>query len=341
MNRAIIILWLVSFSATLAMAQADDICREYGETPTREIDRVNRVAPYVFGRISLKGIAPNAEMPRVTVIYSDSRQPSTRLVLNRSGNYCFRRQGAGGLLIIEVDGIETTRKTVSDIGEPRQREDFEIHLQNMQQLAAPGVISTKFNRPPNEKTASLYKKVSEAESANQPGRAIEHVKEIVLLDPEDFIAWAKLGSLLMEKNTLDEAEKAFKRSLELRPDYNAALLNLGIITAFQNKYTEAIEIFKKVLATEPLNGRAYRFLGEAYLQNRQGSLGLAALDRALEIDPVGMAECHLLKARLFDLVGAKNLATREYKQFLEKVPDYTEKKKLKKYIKENPDNATQ
>ena len=50
-----------------------------------------------------------------------------------------------------------------------------------------------------------------------------------------------------------------------------------------------------------------------------------------------MAECHLLLGRLYDLAGARNLATREYKAFLAKVPEYSEKKKLEKYIKENPE----
>ena len=49
-----------------------------------------------------------------------------------------------------------------------------------------------------------------------------------------------------------------------------------------------------------------------------------------------MAECHLLKARLYDLVGAKNLAAAEYKLFLTKEPDYADKKKLEEYIKNNP-----
>lgn len=337
MIRAIIALSFVLICTGLATAQADDICREFGETPTREVDRTNRAAPYVFGRIVLKGIAPNAQMPRVTVIYSDSRQPATRLILTRSGGYCFRRQGQGGLLIIEVDGQETTRKTISDLGEPRQREDFEITHIPKDQLAPPGVISTKFSRPPNEETADLYKKAAEAENSGQNEKALEFVKQIVATDPDDFIAWAKLGSLFLDKNKLDDAEDAFKHAINLRPDYTPAQLNLGIISAVRNKYPEAIDIFKKIIEAEPQNARAHRFLGEAYLQNRQGTLGLAALDRALELDPDGMAECHLLKARLYDLAGAKNLATREYKQFLEKVPDYEGKKKLKQYIKENPE----
>ena len=77
-------------------------------------------------------------------------------------------------------------------------------------------------------------------------------------------------------------------------------------------------------------------LGEAYLQAKRGTDGLVALDEALRIDPQGMAECHLLKARLYDLAGAKPLASVEYKAFLAKVSDHPDKKKFEKYVKENP-----
>ncbi|MBP6003166.1 MAG: hypothetical protein KA746_07010 [Pyrinomonadaceae bacterium] len=57
----------------------------------------------------------------------------------------------------------------------------------------------------------------------------------------------------------------------------------------------------------------------------------------LVIACIGMAECHLLKARLYDLAGAKNLASHEYKTFLAKVTEHPEKKKFEKYIKDNPE----
>lgn len=322
--------------AGAALAQADDICREFGETPTREIDRTNRQAPYVYGRIVLRGLAPNAKMPRIIVVYTDSRQPALRQVISRSGNYCFKRQGTGGIIMIEFEGLETARKNISDIGEPRQREDFEINVPQTDRDAAPGVVSTRFTRSTNDKTTDLYKKAAEAESDKQPKKAIDFVKEIVAIDPEDFVAWAKLGSLCIVANRPQDAEAAFTRSLELRPDYPTALINFGTLRAFQNQFESAVTMFERAIASDPKSAIAYRLLGEAYLQIRKGTLGLAALDKALELDPLGQAECHLLKARLYDLVGAKHLASTEYKAFLKKVSDHADKKKFKKYIKDNP-----
>ncbi len=336
----------ISFAANLAFgflvvtfnvhAQADDICREIGETPTREIGRDNRLAPYVFGKVTIRGAKRDAKPPRVTVIYSDSSQPATRQTLGKSGNYCFKRFGNSGTLIIDVDGIETARKSVSDIGGVRQREDFEVIPPNVEQTAPPSVVSSKFNREPNEKTVELYKKLVDFERDKKPEKMIEILKEIVAIDPADFIGWYKLGTLQIGQNAIAEAEASFKQAIAVRRDYVPAMLNLGILRAVQNQHAAAVEIFEHAVAADPTFARSYRLLGEAYFQVRRGSDGLSALDEALRLDPQGMAECHLLKARLYDLAGAKNLAAIEYKAFLAKVQDHPDKKKFEKYIKDNP-----
>lgn len=332
--------FFASFLPCFAQGQADDICREYGETPTREFDSVGRAVPYVFGKVKMSGPQAFLDKLQVAVIYSDNRRPATRLVLGRSGNFCFRRVSAGGLLVLEIDGVEQTRRPVPDLAVIRHREDFEITAPDDASNAPPGVISTKFIRPPNEKTSDLYKKAAQAESSKRTDEAIAFVKRIVETDPQDFIAWAKLGSLHLSKSALSDARTAFERSLSIQADYPPALLNLGIVKAMLNDVPGAIELFQRAATADPRSASAYRYLGEAYLQNRQGTLGLAALDKALELDPVGMAECHLLKARLYDLAGAKNLAAAEYKAYLAKVPDSPERKKFEKYIKENADKSS-
>ena len=336
-RRTIIILAALIVLVGGAAAQADDMCREFGETPSRESGRDNRLVPFVYGQIVLKGLRPDVKPPRVVVIYSDTLQPANRQLIGRSGNYCFQKRGTGGTLVIDIDGVEVARKSVSDISSRGQREDFEITPPG-QQTAPPGVISSKFTRPQNDKTTDLYKKAAVAEVDKDLKKAVAYVKEIVATDPDDFIAWAKLGSLYLDLNSPGEAESAFKRSLAVRADYTPGMLNLGIVYAVEKRFPEAIEIFNQAIKADPGSARSYRLLGESYLQNRQGTLGLAALDKALELDPVAMAECHLLKARLYDLAGAKNLATHEYKAYLAKVPEYADKKKLEKYIKDNPEN---
>jgi Flp pilus assembly protein TadD len=321
--------------ATFVSAQVDDICREFGVMPSMDSPFIH--VPYVYGRITVRGLDPGAKFPSVTVYLLDSGNAGRRrLTVERSGNYCFRRSGGGETLVVEVNGVESTRRSLT-IGAAQQREDFEVFVHAAQQTAAPGTVSAKFSYPPNEKTMELYVKAREAEDNKDVNGSIKYLKQIVAEDPLDFIAWAKLGTLYFEQGSLPEADAAFRKSLELKQDYTPAWINVGQLRVAQKRYEAAIEIFKHAASLEPSSGRIQRLLGEAYLQTKQGTLGAQALNEAIRLDPVGMADCHLLLARLYDLAGAKNLATREYKAFLAKVPGYSEKKTLEKYIKENPE----
>ncbi len=327
---------LLAVLAGGAGAQVDEICSQFGFTPTR--DEPGAKVSYIYGRILLKGLEGSVKFPNVSVNYLDARQ-SRRLTIENSGNYCFRRSGGGGgsgTLIVEVDGVEAVRRSLSFLGPEHQRDDLEIQLTGTRS-APPGVISAKLSRPRNEKTADLYRRAADAESGKNVEKAIKYVGEILAIDSADFVAWAKLGSLHLARQSLSDAETAFRKSLELKPDYAPALINLGMLRAVQKQFEAAVEIFKQAVAADPTSGSAYRMLGEAYLQIRKGSLGLEALNQAIRLDPIGMAECHLLMARLYDLAGARNLASREYKIFLTKVPNDPDKKKFEQYIKDNPE----
>lgn len=317
-------------------AQVDDICAEAGYTPS--MDSPFAQVPYIYGKINLKGFDSKAKPPKVTITLLDSQQATERWTLNESGTYCFKpKSRGGGTLIIEVDGVEATRRSLPAFGSSQQREDFEINSPNSPKSAPPGVISAKFNHPVNPKTVELYKKTAEAEGIKEPKKAIEHLKEIVAIDPADFIGWAKLGTLYFGQNSLAEAEAAFRKSLGLKVEYTPAWIQMGMIRTAQKQHEAAVEVFKHAVTLEPKSARIYQLLGEAYLLARQGSLGAEALNKAIELDPIGMAECHLQLAHLYQLAKANNLATKEYKLFLSKVPNHPDKMKFEEFIKKNPE----
>jgi len=320
--------------STTVFAQMDEICTEAGITPSLDSPFAN--VPYIFGKVILTGFDPSAKLPKVTVIFWDREQSETRWTVGKSGNYCFKRNNAsGGLLVVEVGGVEAGRRNLPSFGANQQREDFEIFAAGSQKPTSPGTISAKYSRPPNEKTVDLYRKVFEAEKNSNPNAAIGFLNEIVAKDPEDYIAWAKLGTLHFTNSSFADAEAAFRHSLEVRVDFTPSWINMGKLRSAQKRFDTAIEIYKHVLELDPQSVTAYRLLGETYLQLRLGTLGAEALKQAVKLDPIGMAECHLLLAKLYDLAGAKDLAVKEYKTFLEKVPEHADKKKFEKYIKDN------
>jgi tetratricopeptide (TPR) repeat protein len=331
--------FLIFFSLILffgqANAQVDDICTEAGFTPS--LDSPFAQVPYIYGKITLIGYDSAAKLPNVSITMVDSNQSTNRWTIGKSGNYCFKLSNKGTTLIVEVNGVEATRRTLATFGPAQQREDFEIHASQLEKGAPPGVVSAKFSHPPNPKTVELYKNTIEAESKKDHSKALEYLKEIVSIDPADFIAWAKLGLLQMEKDSLAEAEAAFRKSLELKVEYTPAWINMGLIRLNQKQFEAAVLVFQHAAELEPTSARIFQLLGEAYLQTKQGSLGVESLNKAIELDPIGMAECHLQLAHLYQLAKANKLATKEYKIFLTKVPNHPDKKKFEEFIKKNPE----
>ena len=116
-------------------------------------------------------------------------------------------------------------------------------------------------------------------------------------------------------------------------------MNIGRISLAKSNVEVAIKFLERATELEPSSPRAFQLLGEAYLLAKKGTLGVEALNEAIRLDPVGMADSHLLMAALYDKAGAKSYASREYKLFLEKKPEHADRKKFEKYIKDNPPEA--
>ncbi len=321
--------------STFASAQVDEFCAEFGAIPTLESARLS--TPYVYGHITYRATDSGAKFPRITVIYIEREQAAKRITVSERGSYCFRRSGGagGGTLLIDIDGVEVARRGVSGFGTAQVREDFDIAPHDRSTTTPPSVVSAKFPYPRTEKVKDLFIKTSEAEASKDVKQAIKYMTDAVASDPRGFIAWAKLGTLYLDQKAYSDAESAFRKSLELKPEYTPAWINAGKVRTEQKQYEAAVEVFKHAITLDPSSARTYQLLGEAYLMTKRGSLGAEALNKALEMDPIGMAECHLQLAHLYQLAKANDMAAKEYKAFLEKAPNHPDKKKFEKFIKEH------
>ena len=169
----------------------------------------------------------------------------------------------------------------------------------------------------------------------KPDAAINLFKQIVANDPKDFAAWTELGTLYFRNEKSSEAEAAYTKALELKPDFMVALLNSGRFYLTQSQPDKAITVLTKAVETDATSANAKHLLGEAYLQIKKGSKAVVYLYEALRLAPLEKAEIHLRLANLYNAAGLKEKAVEEYKQFLEKVPKHPDKEKFEKYIKEN------
>lgn len=195
----VVLLTLISlFASVSSFAQVDDFCTEFGVTPSLNSPWAN--IPFVFGRISYRSSTTAGKFPKITVVLIDPQQSQKRLRIERSGNYCFRRSAnSGGTKIVDVGRVEVVRRSVSSFSPVHLREDFDIDATNRAKTPGPAAISAKFSYTTNDKTIDLYKEASDAEKEKDLKQATILLKEIVVIDPNEFIAWAKLRTLYLEQ----------------------------------------------------------------------------------------------------------------------------------------------
>lgn len=294
-------------------------------------------APAIYGRVHLKGLAPNAPKPSVYVLLVGGTQVN-RVRTNDTGYYYFLTQFFNGAtLVFEVDGMEVGRVVLSAGIGSATRQDMTIDLPAFQRIAAsrPGVISAKDAYRRSEESNLTFDKAMAAAKAKKTDDAVFFFRKLVDKDPKDFVAWAELGTVYFGDSKYSEAEAAYSSSLEQKPDFIVALMNFGKLHLAQNQPEKAIAIFTRAANAERSSADAFHYLGESYLQLKQGTKAVVALNESIRLAPMEKAELHLRLATLYNAAGVKDRAVNEYKLFLGKVPDHPAKEKLKKYIKEN------
>ena len=294
-------------------------------------------ARIVYGRVAIEGLESGGRLPRINVILLDRRLQSNRTTIDRDGYFYFRDVSAdGGTVVVEVDGTEVARQSLMTVGPKQQRMDFYVTVPSRSNQAKPGTISAKNLYDRDKENSSLMSKAIDAIEDKKPEKAIPFLTKVIESDPADHPAWAILGAAYSAVGDSANAEKALRKAVEIKPDSAPALLSLGRFYMSQNRFEQAVESLERSIVADSSSAATFRLLGESYLQVRKGSRAILALNEAIRLQPKEMADCHMLLAKLYDIAGAKHLASQEFVLLLEKMPDHAEKEKIKQYIKDNP-----
>jgi tetratricopeptide (TPR) repeat protein len=94
-----------------------------------------------------------------------------------------------------------------------------------------------------------------------------------------------LGHIHTAQKKYDNAEKAFQKSIDLRPEWQAPHNAWARLSIIQGKTDEAIEKLESALKANPKNFRAYLTLGNLYHQSKAYSNAIAVYEKAVEVNP--------------------------------------------------------
>ncbi|MDP2629821.1 MAG: tetratricopeptide repeat protein [Candidatus Uhrbacteria bacterium] len=103
--------------------------------------------------------------------------------------------------------------------------------------------------------------------------------------PHYPLAHRNLGAMEYLDGDMDNAEKEFKRALELNSNEQMAHNNLGLVYVSKGKLTEAENEYKKELEINPYYDDAYFNLGLLYFGQERYEDALSSWKKTLEINP--------------------------------------------------------
>ena len=270
------------------------------------------------------------------ILYTRGNEVFSRQRVGNNGRYRFNNVFNGDYyLAVELDNVEIARMPVliSTNSVEQIRQDLEFRIKGSTR-SAPGVIEADaYNR--TSQNRALYQRATHEIEQKNFTQAAATLKSLVEADPKDYPAWTDLGMVYFIQKDLEAAENSYTSAVQAKPDHVMALVNLGRVRLARKNNEGAVEALEAALKADPKSATANYFLGEAYLGLKKGSKAVVYLNEALKLDPIGMADAHLRLAALYNLAGYKDRAAAEYEQFLQKKPDYPDKKKLTDYIEAN------
>jgi type IV pilus assembly protein PilF len=131
--------------------------------------------------------------------------------------------------------------------------------------------------------------------------ALDEIKQSLAADPGYGPAYVLRGLVYMRLNDARLAEDSFRRALQINPRDPDALHNYGWFTCNQNRYTEAIPLFTRALASPVYGGQAKTYMAKGICQTRMGQLAEAegSFARSYELDAANPITGYNLAALLF------------------------------------------
>lgn len=122
---------------------------------------------------------------------------------------------------------------------------------------------------------------------------IEQLRDRLRRVPDDPNAWADLGAAYVEQARAlanpayyPQAQGALDRSVQLRPDGNAAaLIGLGALANARHDFAAARRHAEDATALDPANVEAYGVLADATTQLGDAAAATAAVQRMLDLRP--------------------------------------------------------
>jgi spermidine synthase len=156
------------------------------------------------------------------------------------------------------------------------------------------------NAPLRERLARRYLLIRDYK------RAAEHYSTFLNLEPHNAAVWNNLGICYKKLEQFQKAVRAFEKAVEQDAGLMLACFNLGEVYAKLGDFAAASRNYEKalMLSSPAMKTYIYDKLAHAYLLQKQYSLALRAIEKALEFAPNDPALLQHLQSRRETVIRA-------------------------------------
>lgn len=173
----------------------------------------------------------------------------------------------------------------------------------------------------SDKAAKAFEKGSREFSRGNGKKAFREFEDAVKESSGYAEAWEHMGMIQHTEGNLDDAEKYFRKSLEIDPNSYRALADLGTILLLKGDPAGARDLYGKAILIRPDDPQPRTQLGMALFQLEEFSMALDQLVKARTIDPQHFSQPQILTAEIFRIMGSRESVVEELEDFLENFPD--------------------
>lgn len=155
-----------------------------------------------------------------------------------------------------VDGIQSLLKKVYEI--------MPITCENEKKKEIENKKNQFYSNSKNENAQNSYIIAKDFMRDEKYKLAIESLEISLKYDKSFVLAYDDIAVCYRQLNDFDKAIKYYKKSLEIYPEGDFALMNIGVIYSKKSDFKTAIEYYEKLFKFHPKNAEGYFGAGKNY-----------------------------------------------------------------------------
>lgn len=151
--------------------------------------------------------------------------------------------------------------------------------------------------------------------------ALSNLRYLEKYFPDDAELQYNLGILYEKTRDPKQARIAYEKAIEISPQ-DDFYYNLGEVLVELKEWDLAIDVFKKVLESDPKDGNCYFNLGLCYLKKEEKTQASDYFQKAITLNPQDIF-AHFYLGNIYQDNGLTNFAIECYNKVLSISPDYS------------------